>query len=133
MKSILCTFALLLALFVPPARAQAVADSPEAVAEAMYARMQAGEMRGAAALFDPAALKEFRGMMAPVVFRQWGLRRTDDFGNIVFNLIRAEKLSKSDRDEPDDFRDLFDIDAALTAGFDATFATGEPQGGRGDR
>ena len=67
MKSILCAFALLLALFVPSARAQAVADSPEAVAEAMYARMQAGDMRGVAALFDPAALKEFRGMMAPVV------------------------------------------------------------------
>ena len=83
-------------------------------------------VRGACEL----AVQEF-GMMAPVVFRQWGLRRTDDFGNIVFNLIRAEKLSKSDRDDPDDFHDLFDLDKALTEGFEMT--TREPHAGRGDR
>ena len=56
--------------------------------------------------------------MAPVVFRQWGIRTTDDFGEIVFNLIKAERLSKSDRDDPDDFHDLFDLDKALAEGFE---------------
>jgi uncharacterized repeat protein (TIGR04138 family) len=45
------------------------------------------------------AVRDF-GMMAPVVFRQWGVAETDDIGNIVFNLIRLERLSRSDRDDP---------------------------------
>lgn len=58
------------------------------------------------------ALIEF-GMMARTVFRMWGIERTDDFGNIVFNLIDAGLMSKSDEDRPDDFRDVFDFDQAL--------------------
>lgn len=68
------------------------------------------------------AVREF-GMMAPVVFRQWGIRKTDDMGNIVFNLIRSERLSKSDRDEPEDFRELFDIDQLLRESFELTTLT----------
>ncbi|MBY0512307.1 MAG: hypothetical protein K2P78_00160 [Gemmataceae bacterium] len=70
-------------------------------------------LRGACDL----AVREF-GLMAPVVFRQWGVRTTDDFGRMVFNLIRVEQLSKSDRDDPDDFHDLFDLEKALAAGFE---------------
>ena len=67
------------------------------------------------------AVLEF-GLMASVVFRHWGLRRTDDIGEIVFNLIKAEKLSRSERDERDDFRDLFDLDDVLTSGFEIVLA-----------
>ncbi len=83
-------------------------------------------VRGACEL----AVLEF-GMMAPVVFRQWGIRKTDDLGNIVFNLIRAERLSKSDRDGPEDFHDLFDLDKALAEGFELTAEDVNP--GKGDR
>lgn len=83
-------------------------------------------LRGACEL----AVEEF-GMMAPVVFRQWGIRATDDVGHIVFNLIRAERLSRSDRDDPDDFHDLFDLDKALTEGFELT--VGDVAPGTGDR
>lgn len=76
------------------------------------------------------AVQEF-GLMAAVVFRQWGLRKTDDLGNIVFNLIKAEKLSKSDRDEPEDFHDLFDLDKALVEGFELTAEDVNP--GKGER
>jgi uncharacterized repeat protein (TIGR04138 family) len=79
-------------------------------------------LRGACDL----AVRDF-GMMAPVVFRVWGVRSTDDLGDIVFNLIRAEKLSKSDRDEPDDFRGLFDLPAALSEGFELTTADYAPR------
>jgi uncharacterized repeat protein (TIGR04138 family) len=72
-------------------------------------------VRGACEL----AVQEF-GMMAPVVFRQWGVQCTDDIGSIVFNLIKAERLSKSDRDDPEDFHDLFDLQKALTEGFALT-------------
>ena len=75
------------------------------------------------------ALREF-GMMATVVFKQWGLRITDDIGEIVFKLISVERLSKSDRDDPEDFHDLFNLYQALTEGFSITL--GNPVK-RGDR
>lgn len=67
------------------------------------------------------AVRDF-GMMAPVVFRQWGVKTTDDVGEIVFRLIGAKRLSKSDRDDPDDFRDLFDLHQALADGFALTLS-----------
>jgi uncharacterized repeat protein (TIGR04138 family) len=73
-----------------------------------------GELiRGACSL----AVQEY-GLMAPIVFKLWGIRSTDDFGEIVFRLIDVEKLSKSDNDDPDDFRDLFDLDKALAEEFE---------------
>ena len=72
------------------------------------------------------AVRQF-GMMAPVVFKQWGVRTTDDIGAIVFHLIAAEKLSRSDRDDPADFRDLFDVPAALASGFELTTAEYAPR------
>lgn len=72
-------------------------------------------VRGACEL----AIQEY-GMMASVVFRQWGLHTTDDFGNIVFNLIRGERLSKSDRDDIEDFQNLFDLHKELMEGFALT-------------
>jgi uncharacterized repeat protein (TIGR04138 family) len=58
------------------------------------------------------ALIEF-GMMARTVFRMWGIERTDDFGNIVFNLISAGFMSRSDGDRLDDFHDVYDLEQAL--------------------
>ncbi len=62
------------------------------------------------------ALHEF-GLMARVVFRMWGVQRTDDFGEIVFNLIEAELMSKTSEDTRNDFHEVFDLDEALTDGF----------------
>ena len=44
------------------------------------------------------ARREF-GRMARIVFRLWGINQTDDFGEIVFNLIDANLMSKTDRDD----------------------------------
>lgn len=65
------------------------------------------------------ALQQF-GLMAPVVFKRWGVRTTDDVGTMVFNLIKVERLSKSERDAPDDFRDLFDLHQTLADAFALT-------------
>jgi len=65
------------------------------------------------------AVRDF-GMMAPVVFKRWGIRTTNDIGAIVFNLIKVGGLSKSDRDAPEDFHDLFDLHRALAEGFALT-------------
>jgi uncharacterized repeat protein (TIGR04138 family) len=77
------------------------------------------------------AVREF-GMMAPVVFRQWCVRTTDDVGKMVFNLIKAGRLSKSDRDVPEDFRDLFDLHQTLADGFALTLEDARPAR-RGER
>ncbi len=57
------------------------------------------------------------GLMAPVVFECWGVRRTEDFGEIVFALIDAGVLAGNDSDTKDDFRDVFDLEPALTDGY----------------
>lgn len=62
------------------------------------------------------AREEF-GFMARTVFRQWGLRRTDDLGELVFNLIEAGLLSKTDTDSRADFHAVFDLDRALGEGY----------------
>ena len=36
--------------------------------------------------------------MARTVFRQWGIQRTDDFGDMVFNLVEAGLMSKTEQD-----------------------------------
>ena len=43
------------------------------------------------------AQQEF-GLMARVVFRMWGVNATADFGEIVFNLIDAELMTRTDQD-----------------------------------
>jgi uncharacterized repeat protein (TIGR04138 family) len=53
------------------------------------------------------------GPMAPVVFERWGVRRTDDFGEIVFNLVEAELLSRRSQDSRLDFADGFDFESAF--------------------
>jgi uncharacterized repeat protein (TIGR04138 family) len=58
------------------------------------------------------ALREF-GLMARTVFHVWGIDRTGDFGEIVFNLVEANLMSKTAEDTRDDFRDVYDLDQAL--------------------
>jgi uncharacterized repeat protein (TIGR04138 family) len=62
------------------------------------------------------ALREF-GLMARTVFRQWGIQRTDDFGDMVFNLVEAGLMSKTDEDNRADFHDVYDLDQALVQGY----------------
>jgi uncharacterized repeat protein (TIGR04138 family) len=62
------------------------------------------------------ALQEF-GLMARTVFRQWGINATGDFGNIVFNLIEADLMSKTPEDSLADFQDRYDLDEALVRDF----------------
>ncbi len=50
------------------------------------------------------------GLMAPVVFRSWGVMATLDFGFIVENLVSSGILSKRDEDTVESFRGVFDFD-----------------------
>ena len=57
-------------------------------------------------------LKQF-GMMAPVVFRSWGVTSTDDFGRIVFELIERGDMRKTERDQLADFCGVYDFEDAF--------------------
>jgi len=70
------------------------------------------------------ALREF-GLMARTVFRMWGINNTSDFGEIVFNLISANLMSKTDEDNRADFADVYDLDVALVSGYRIEVAEGD--------
>ena len=68
-----------------------------------------------------AGLREYAldqyGPLAMTVLNRWGLRTTRDFGEIVFLLLEAGLLGKTEDDKIEDFDDLFDFDAAFRAPF----------------
>jgi len=63
------------------------------------------------------AIAQF-GYMAKVVLNSWGVKKTDDFGEIVYNLIRIELMKKSDNDLREDFNDLYDFEEAFEQKFE---------------
>jgi len=54
-------------------------------------------------------LKEQFGPMAGTVLEHWGVNSTEDFGHIVFNLVDAKILSKTDQDSIEDFKNAYDL------------------------
>ena len=58
------------------------------------------------------ALREF-GLLARTVLHLWGIDRTDDFGEIIFNLVDANLMSKTPTDTRADFHNVYDLDQAL--------------------
>jgi uncharacterized repeat protein (TIGR04138 family) len=54
------------------------------------------------------AKREF-GPMARSVFENWGVTGTADFGEIVFTLVEAGLLGKTDEDSLSDFDDVYDF------------------------
>ena len=55
------------------------------------------------------------GLLASDVLRDWGVTSTQDFGEIVFHLVEAELLSKTDEDRLEDFRDVYAFEDAFDA------------------
>lgn len=58
------------------------------------------------------ALDQF-GPMAMTVLHHWGIRRTIDFGKIVFALIDVQLLSKQVEDKLEDFDNVYDFTDAF--------------------
>jgi uncharacterized repeat protein (TIGR04138 family) len=57
------------------------------------------------------------GLMAKSVLNEWGVRSTNDFGEIVFNLIDIGQMRKTETDRREDFDNVFDFDAGLRDAF----------------
>lgn len=58
------------------------------------------------------AREEF-GPLALTVFASWDVRGTGDFGNIVFNLIDAQEMGRTDEDKKADFDDVYRLEDAF--------------------
>ena len=63
------------------------------------------------------ARREF-GLMAPTVFREWGVLASTDVGEIVFQLVEAGQLSARGEDRREDFAGGLDLLHALSDGLD---------------
>ena len=62
------------------------------------------------------ALQTF-GPMSKVLFDEWGVKSCKDIGAIVFNLIDAGALRKTDDDKIEDFYDGYDFEEAFVKPF----------------
>lgn len=58
------------------------------------------------------ALLEF-GALAKTVLAAWGIHKTDDWGNVVFNLIDHGLMSKTNDDSRDNFHNVYNFDEAF--------------------
>lgn len=62
------------------------------------------------------ALSEF-GPMAFKVLTSWGIKQTEDLGEVVFNLVQAGELGKTEEDRREDFKDGYDFHDAFEKPF----------------
>lgn len=62
------------------------------------------------------ALKEF-GPMVPTVLSYWGVQKCEDFGNMVFNLIKIGVFGKTESDSLEDFQGGYDFEEAFVKPF----------------
>jgi uncharacterized repeat protein (TIGR04138 family) len=70
------------------------------------------------------ALQEY-GRMARILFKLWGIQRTDDFGEIIFILVQNKLMSTTEQDRRDDFHEVYDFNEALVEEFH--FELDEPE------
>lgn len=58
------------------------------------------------------ALQQFGGL-ARMVLGGWGIFRTEDFGEMVFHLVDAGLMGKTESDSKEDFRGVYDFEEAF--------------------
>ena len=92
----------------------ALAATVEALPPARRADPERRHLSGPELLDGMIALahREF-GVMAPTVFREWGVTHSSDVGTMVFQLIDAGHLSARPEDRREDFDGRPDLLAAL--------------------
>ena len=66
--------------------------------------------------FRVLVLERF-GCLTLEVLEDWGVRRTEDVGAIVFSLVRHGLLGASEEDSPADFSDVYDFEEAFGVPF----------------
>jgi uncharacterized repeat protein (TIGR04138 family) len=81
--------------------------------------------------FRDYALEQF-GPMASTLMREWGIRKCQDVGDMVFHLIEEQVFGKQDSDRREDFSGSFDFEESLVIPFLPKRAVANP-GARGRR
>ena len=66
--------------------------------------------------FRELALKEF-GPMALTILDYWGVKRCEDVGAMVFNLVEAGAFGRTEEDSPEDFVGGYDFTDAFVTPF----------------
>ena len=61
-------------------------------------------------------LKKF-GPLTMTVLKYWGIKTTDDFGNIVFNLVENKVLAKDTEDHYESFKNAYDFEEVFNKGY----------------
>jgi uncharacterized repeat protein (TIGR04138 family) len=62
------------------------------------------------------ALQQF-GPMAMIVLAEWGVTTCEDFGELVFNMVDASLLAKTETDQREDFKGGYEFDEAFRQPF----------------
>lgn len=57
------------------------------------------------------------GPLTLLVLNHWGIKSTEDFGNIVFNLVDNKILSKDSEDNIDSFQNGYDFNEVFDRGY----------------
>jgi uncharacterized repeat protein (TIGR04138 family) len=70
------------------------------------------------------AMRQY-GYLAKTVLGSWGITRTDDIGEIVYNMIAIGQMRKTRTDRREDFNDVYDFDEALSREY--SFASPEAE------
>ena len=78
------------------------------------------------------ALGQF-GRLARSVLASWGIRSSEDIGEIVFRMVEVGLLRKTEDDRREDFAGALDFDEAFDRGFELHLAAGEDDDERGGR
>ncbi len=58
------------------------------------------------------AVRQF-GLLAPSILEYWGVQKTDDFGRIVFTLVKAGLLVTQPHDRESDFAGVYPFESAF--------------------
>ena len=53
------------------------------------------------------------GPLALMVFKHWGVRKTEDIGEMVFALVKRKLMGKTDDDKKEDFADGYHFEEAF--------------------
>lgn len=70
------------------------------------------------------AIERF-GIAAKLVFEEWNITKTRQFGDIVFNLVNEGLLRKTEEDAIEDFDEVFDFTTAFEVEYEIDV---EPKG-----
>lgn len=57
------------------------------------------------------------GPLTLSVLNHWGIKSTEDIGNIVFNLVENKVLSKTEEDRVESFRNGYDFREVFDSGY----------------